>query len=86
MKQTNRVWSRTQRTEPKEFWMIAVGATAETFSWWSRSLKFGFPLQSPGLWGKRVNLLRDERGLSYVYIIILVCMVVGKGIQEADME
>ena len=58
-----------------------VGARShrETFTWWSRNLKFGFRLQSPGLWGKRVNLLRDERCLPYVHIIILVCLGVGRG-------
>jgi len=61
--------------------MIAAGAKAETFTWRSRSLKFRFRLHSPGLWGKRVNLLRDERGLPYVYIVILFGMGVGKGAQ-----
>jgi len=47
--------------------MIAAGAKADTFTWWSRNLKLGFRLQSPGLWGKQVNLTRDERGLQYLY-------------------
>ena len=63
--------------------ICGVGARRhrETFTWWSRNLKFGFRWQSPGLWCKRVNFLRDERGLLYVYIIILVCMGVGRGVQ-----
>jgi len=65
--------------EPKQLWLTAAGVKSETFTWWSRSLKFGFPFHSPGLWGKRVNLLRDERGLPYVYIVILVYTGMGRG-------
>ena len=36
---------------------------------------------SPGLWGKRVNLLRDESVLPYVYTITLVCIGVGRAVQ-----
>jgi len=39
------------------------------------------PVAKPRFVGKRVNSLRDERGLLYVYIIILVCMGVGRGVQ-----
>jgi len=62
--------------------MIAAGAEAKNFYIQSRRrrLKFGFRLHSPSLWGKRVNLLRDERGLPLCAIHnILVCMVVRKG-------
>jgi len=45
--------------------MIAAGTETETFTWWSGSLNFGFWLHSADLTrGKRVNVLRDERGLS----------------------
>jgi len=45
--------------------MVAAGAKVETFTWWSRGLKFRFRLHSADLTrGKQVNLLRDERGLS----------------------
>jgi len=77
--QTYGQWSRSPI--PSNFWMIAVGAKAETFTWWIQSLKFGFRLHSPGFWGKRVNLMRNERGLQYLYIIILVCMSDGRGVK-----
>ena len=47
----------------------------------SQSLKFGFQLRSLNLWGKRVNLLRDDRRLPFVYIIFLVFMGVGREVQ-----
>ena len=59
-----------------QFIMIAAGAKADTFTWGIRSLKFWFRLNSSGLWGMRVNLLLVERGLPYMYIIILICMSV----------
>jgi len=45
-------WAVGLESEPKQFWMIAVGTKAKTFTWWSRNLKFEFQLHSSGLWGK----------------------------------
>ena len=58
-------WSVELEPEPKQFWMVAAGTEANSFTRWN--LKFRFRLLSLG--GKRVNLLRVERGLSCVYII-----------------
>ena len=61
-------WARSQK-------LLLLRDGAETWAW---SLCSGYTAQ---VWGKRDNLLRVERGLPYVYIIILVCMGVGRGVQ-----
>jgi len=43
------------------------------------SWKFGLRLHSTRLWGKRVNLLQDERGLPFVHIFFVI-MGVGSGV------
>ena len=83
MKQINRLWNRSPSgvcahpilddciwsRSPK---LLQIGANLEPEIW--------VPVaQSLRLWDKRVNLLRDELGLPYVYKITLVCMEVRRG-------
>jgi len=77
-------WAVESDLQHKHIWMIASRAKKKTFTWLSRSrsLEFGFSLHSPSFWDKWVNLLRDECGLPYVYIILLICMSVRRGLQE----
>ena len=79
IKHMNGLWSRNP--SPSNFEWLQLKPRPKTITWWrwSRSLKSGFRLHSPNLWSKRVDLLRDEHGFSYMYIIILVCMGVGRG-------
>jgi len=64
-------WAVELEPQPKQFWMIAAGAEAKNCQMVNPEPEIGVPVTQP-LWGERVNLLRDEHGLPYVHIIILV--------------
>jgi len=60
-------WAAELEPEPKQLWMVAAGAEAKSFYMMKPEIWVPVTLRCP--WGgERVNLLRDERGLSCVYI------------------
>jgi len=48
--------------------------------------EFGVGFRSPDLWDKRVNLLGNEHGLQYVYIIFLVFLHIKASLTFSHMS